>query len=41
MKLSQKDLLDRHKNEPAVVAVHGPSLNEHGKRLNLYRETKK
>ena len=27
--LKQEDLLDRHKGQPAIIAMHGPSLNEH------------
>jgi len=40
MKLSQKDLLDRHKNEPAVVAVHGSSLNEHREAIESLQRDK-
>ena len=29
MRLTIKDIIDRHKGVPAVVAAHGPSLNQH------------
>lgn len=28
MRLDYKDILDRHKNVPCVIAGHGPSLND-------------
>lgn len=29
MRLKQEDLLDKHKDQPAVIAMHGPSLNSY------------
>ena len=41
MRLQQKDFLDKHKNKPAVITVHGPSLNEHKQTIEkLQKENK-
>ncbi len=33
MKLTIKDIIDKHKNMPAVIAAHGPSLNFNKKKI--------
>ena len=41
MRLQQKDFLDKHKNKPAVIAVHGPNLDEHKQTIEkLQKENK-
>jgi len=39
MRLSFKDVEDRHKGSPAFVAAHGPSLNPHLCRLTELKQT--
>ena len=29
MKLEYKDIIDKHKGTPCIVALHGPSLSPH------------
>mgnify|MGYP003112033635 FL=1 len=41
MKLTYKDIISKHKNIPAVVALHGPSLNNDKDRIQqLQKESK-
>jgi len=41
MKLAYDDIIDRHKNKPCVVSMHGPSLSQHMEQIeSLQRENK-
>ena len=41
MKINLEDVIDRHSQIPAVVTLHGPSLNTHKKEiLNLQQNNK-
>ena len=33
MKLSYDDIINKHKNTPCVVALHGPSLDQHKEKI--------
>ena len=33
MKISIKDIIDKHKNIPCVIGCHGPSLNDHRQKI--------
>ena len=37
MKYELKDIFDKHKGKSALIIGHGPSLNNHIKKLTYYR----
>ena len=41
MKLEYNDIIDKHKNTPCVVALHGPSLNNHKNQIEALQREKK
>lgn len=41
MKLKISDIVNKHKGTPCVVALHGPSLNEHKEQISSLQEEKK
>jgi hypothetical protein len=41
MKLEIKDIVDRHKNIPAVIAAHGPSLNSFKEKIIQFQRQQK
>ena len=38
MKLSFENIVDKHKDIPAIVSAHGPSLNMYLHKLNQYKK---
>lgn len=38
MKIEIKDIIDKHKNVPAFIAAHGPSLNDYIHRLKEFKD---
>ena len=41
MKLEFDDIIDKHKKEPCVVTLHGPSLNLHKEKIETLQREKK
>lgn len=41
MQLTIQDLYDKHKNKPAIVAAHGPSLNRHKDQIETLQKENK
>ena len=41
MKISFEDIINKHKNTPAVVALHGPSLNIHKEKIETLQKENK
>jgi hypothetical protein len=41
MKLEYKDIVNKHENIPAVVALHGPSLDDHKEKIQELQRDKK
>jgi len=41
MKLKYEDIINKHKNKPCVVALHGPSLNNHKNQIETLQKEKK
>jgi hypothetical protein len=37
MKQTIQDIIDRHKNTPALIVAHGPSYNDHKERIQEYK----
>ena len=41
MELKYKDIINKHKNKPCVVTLHGPSLNNHKDQIEILQREKK